>query len=242
MQPLLKGVGVTRIRKGGKGSLVLIHGAGGNHSIWFPITQHPWPSDLVLLDLPGHGKARQIPPATSLSSLAGTLAEVVQTWERPRIVVGHSLGGTLALALTDQVELDGIGMIASAVRFPPREKPGSPEIACRRLFHSEAFRSRCIQYFSRFLDPDTVLQDLKLAASIDLSSLARRVQIPVLFLWARHDGLLPYSLALEARSLFPNRYLVYREISGGHMVVIENPQGVSDELKDFLHHVMQTER
>ncbi len=223
----------VRIRKTGRGSLVLLHGAGGNHTIWFPLTRQAWPLDLVLVDLPGHGRLKtQAPlerPEDVLRWLEGTLRELPP----PRVVVGHSLGGALGLALAARKGMvDAVGMVASALRFPGRETPGPPEVACRRLFHRPEFRKKCEEHFDRFLDPKTVEADLRLAAALDLRDEAPNIRLPVLFLWARNDALLPYSLALEARALLP--HVRYTEIPGGHMVVLENPGGVAEALQAFL--------
>ncbi len=229
--------GEVRIRKTGRGSLILLHGAGGNHTIWFPITRRAWPLDLVLVDLPGHGRARHKPPVTDVNALMDGLARKVAHCPPPRVVVGHSLGGALALALTDRVELAGVGMVASALRFPSRPSPASPHVACRRLFHDPRLRARCQTHFSRFLDPRVTRKDLELASQLDLRPLAPRIQHPLLFLWARHDSLLPFSLALEARSLFPARWLDSQEIPGGHMVILENPQDVARVMEAFLRRI-----
>ncbi len=229
--------GGIRIRKSGRGSLIFLHGAGGNHTIWFPLTRRPWPLDLVLVDLPGHGNLRGQTPPENPEEALGWLEETLAGFPPPRVVVGHSLGGALGLALANrEAGVDAVAMVASALRFPGRTAPGPPEIACRRLFHRPELRKKCEEHFARFLDPGTVVADLRLASALDLREVAPALQVPVLYLWARHDALLPYSLALEARTLLPR--VQYEEISGGHMVVLENPEGVAQALETFLENVL----
>ena len=229
--------GVIRIRKSGRGSLILLHGAGGNHTIWFPLTRRSWPLDLVLVDFPGHGNLRgQTPPARPEEALRW-LEQTLGDLPPPRVVVGHSLGGALGLAFASRkINVEAVAMVASALRFPGRTAPGPPDIACRRLFHRPEFRKKCEEHFARFLDPGTVVTDLRLASAVDLRKEAPGIQVPVLYLWARHDALLPYSLALEARTLLPR--VQYEEIPGGHMVVLENPEEVTETLQAFLETIL----
>lgn len=215
---------------------MFLHGAGGNHTVWFPLTRLPWPLDLFLVDLPGHGRLRDRAPLETPEEAVAWLVSVLEALPEPRVLVGHSLGGALALGASRFLPVSGVVPVASALRFPGRTTPGSPEIACRRLFHDPAFRKRCEEHFSRFLDPRTVEKDLRLASRLDLRPVAPSLQIPVLFVWARHDVLLPYSLALEARTLLPRARL--EEIAGGHMVILEHPREVALALRSFLEEVL----
>lgn len=224
------------IRKTGRGCLVFLHGAGGNHSVWFPLSRMDWPLDVVPLDLPGHGRLRDHSPLLSPEEAFSWLEGVLRDLPEPRVVVGHSLGGALALGAALHIRLAGVAAVASALRFPERTSPGPPNIACRRLFHRPDFRRRCEEHFARFLDPRMVEADLRLASQLDLRPVAPRVTPPVLLLWARHDALLPYSLALEARNLLPDARL--EEIPGGHMVVLEHPDRVADAIRAFLEEVL----
>ncbi|MFF7453307.1 alpha/beta fold hydrolase [Kitasatospora sp. NPDC008115] len=92
--------------------LVLIHGSGSSGSTWSPVV--PALADryhVIQVDLPGHG---QSPPAPSydVPEQAGRLAAVLDELAlRPATVVGHSSGGYVATALTEQ-RPDLVGSLA----------------------------------------------------------------------------------------------------------------------------------
>jgi pimeloyl-ACP methyl ester carboxylesterase len=82
-----------------KPSMVFVHGAGLDHTVW--IQQSRWFAhhgyNALALDLPGHGRS-QGALITSIEEMAGWLLECLDTLqlERPA-VAGHSMGALVAL-------------------------------------------------------------------------------------------------------------------------------------------------
>ena len=87
---------------GGEGTpVLLVHGLGGAASNWVELAPALVRRHRVLVpDLPGHGGSSPLPAAPTLSPFADVLA-VLAELERmlPAAVVGHSLGGLVALRL-----------------------------------------------------------------------------------------------------------------------------------------------
>lgn len=114
---------------GGTGSrtpVVLLHGLGGAASNWVELAPGLARRRRVLVpDLPGHGGSSPLPAAPSLepyARLAGALAE--REGMLPGALVGHSLGGVVALRLARQrpgqirgVVLAGAAGIGSSSRL-----------------------------------------------------------------------------------------------------------------------------
>jgi pimeloyl-ACP methyl ester carboxylesterase len=87
---------------GGEGEpLVLVHGLGGAAANWFALAPLLLPGRRVLVaELPGHGGSQPLPAAPSLNSFADRLGLVAEREGFfPAAVVGHSLGGAIALRL-----------------------------------------------------------------------------------------------------------------------------------------------
>jgi len=94
--------GALRIQEGGDGEpvLLLLHGLGANGDVWHglhEVLRSRWPGRWVTPDLPGHGQSASL-PRYSFSDLAAAIAHPVRSANR-LIVLGHSLGGVVALAL-----------------------------------------------------------------------------------------------------------------------------------------------
>lgn len=78
--------------------LLAIHGLGATGAVWGPLIAHlgaGW--DVVAPDLPGHGSAPWTGDYT-VGSLAASMSGHVDD-DEPVVVVGHSLGGAVGLAL-----------------------------------------------------------------------------------------------------------------------------------------------
>jgi pimeloyl-ACP methyl ester carboxylesterase len=87
---------------GGEGaSLVLVHGLGGAAANWLALAPLLLPGRRLLVpDLPGHCGSSPLPAAASMNAFADRVALVMEREGFARTpVVGHSLGGAVALRL-----------------------------------------------------------------------------------------------------------------------------------------------
>jgi pimeloyl-ACP methyl ester carboxylesterase len=121
-------VRATRLRylAAGEGDpLLLVHGLGGAAANWLALAPLLLPGRRLLVpELPGHGGSERLAAAPSLRVYADRLAGVLEhEGIGPAAVVGHSLGGAIALRLAirrpDSVSalvLAGAAGISSATR------------------------------------------------------------------------------------------------------------------------------
>ena len=91
-----------RYLAGGEGEpLVLVHGLGGSAANWLALAPLLLPGRRLLVpELPGHGGSAPLPAAPSLNAYADRVGLLIeQEGFVPAPVVGHSLGGAIALRL-----------------------------------------------------------------------------------------------------------------------------------------------
>jgi pimeloyl-ACP methyl ester carboxylesterase len=121
-------------RVGGAPATILLHGAAGSWSTWTPLLEASDASgdpltDVIALDLPGWG-GTALPDGVDVARMSAVVAEVARSlgYERWH-VIGHSLGGFVALELAAThpaatlsvglVSGTGVGVV-EAVRHPLR--------------------------------------------------------------------------------------------------------------------------
>jgi len=91
----------TEFRGAGDPLLVLLHGLFTTAAVWEPldsILATSWPGRRLLIDLPGHGRSDAL-PEYSFGVLAAEVARAIGPTARPVVLVGHSMGGVVALTL-----------------------------------------------------------------------------------------------------------------------------------------------
>jgi pimeloyl-ACP methyl ester carboxylesterase len=98
--------------------------------VWRGLLERSWPWEVLAPDLPGHGRSPQLREYT-FESMASSVASVLPPG-RPVVVLGHSLGGVLALTLAagsyGVVAAGGLGI---KLRWSPAELSKAAEVAAR---------------------------------------------------------------------------------------------------------------
>jgi len=126
---------------GGEPALLLLHGLGATGEVWQGLLERNWPGEVVVPDLPGHGRSPGL-DAYTFESMAAAVAAVVPAG-RQVVVLGHSLGGVLALTLAggshglDVRAACGLGI---KLRWSDAELAKAAEVAARpsRVFATRA--------------------------------------------------------------------------------------------------------
>ena len=125
-------------RGGGDGGpvLLLLHGLGATGAVWdglCALLPDAWPGAWVVPDLPGHGRSAPLGRRYSFGGLAAAVARLVEP-DTPFAVLGHSLGGAVALTLASGW-FDGrpsaVAGLGVKVRWTAEELSKAAEIAAR---------------------------------------------------------------------------------------------------------------
>lgn len=98
-------------------TIVLLHGFLEDHTIWQEVAESLSKTfQLILIDLPGHGKSPVLSGIHSMELMAGEVCRVLQSEKIEKAaLVGHSLGGYVALACIEKYPelFDGICLVNS---------------------------------------------------------------------------------------------------------------------------------
>lgn len=243
-------------------ALGLVHGWAMHGGLFAPLVERLRDRfTLHLVDLPGHGHAREDARALDPAALARELVDLAPG----AVWLGWSLGGQVALraALDHPQRVRGAVLVASSPRFVRDEQwphGVSPTLfgdfgdALQRDFRGtlegflalEALGSESAQAELRELRaqafargepaPRALLEGLALLDAFDVRHELPRLEVPTLWLAGRRDRLVPLGAMPAAAALAPNARSVV--IAGaGHAPFLGAADAVADEITRFMDEV-----
>lgn len=213
-------------REQGSGpTVVLIHGFPMNQQVWRDLVEKLGDSlKVVTLDLPGFGKSPGLPAGFSLEDVARTILGWIRErqYDKP-VIVGHSLGGyvTLALAGQDPTALAGMCLFHSTALADTPEKKQSRDKVLEFIekLGVQAFTSNFIGQL--YADPQhssiTKVKNIAVQSSRegvegytramrdrkDRTDVLRSFPSPILFLAGEEDPGIPPESILQQAGLNP---------------------------------------
>jgi len=228
--------------------VILIHGAGGTHLHW-PAQIRRLPGHHVYaVDLPGHGKSDGRGNQT-IESYCQSILRWMETNNIYRgVIVGHSMGGAIALnmALEHPERVIALGLIGSGARL--RVAPVILENSSSATTFPVAVKAIMERAFSHHTDPrlrelasqkmettrPSVLHgDFLACNTFDVMENIPAIRFPTLVICGQDDQLTPVRYSQFLADQIPKAQA--RVIpEAGHMVMLEQPQVVANELSAFL--------
>lgn len=106
-------------------ALVLLHGFCEDLNLWKSFVQHHSQQRVVAIDLPGFGQNQPLTSPITIDQMADQVYETINQQNYKKIcLVGHSLGGYVALAFADKYPemLLGVGLFHSTAYADRPEK------------------------------------------------------------------------------------------------------------------------
>ena len=235
---------------------VLVHGAGMDHTVWAlqgrHLAFHGW--NACAVDLPGHGRARDLPILTTIEDLADALVAALPV-QAPVHLVGHSMGALTALAAAarhpDRVA--ALCLLGAATRMPVHPEllalaaahdPKAVELICdwahgpRGLAGGNPSPGGWLQGTARALlsrgDPAALSADLAACNAYAAGpEHAAAVRCPTLVVIGAQDRMTPPKAGLALAAAIAGARSV--TIPGcGHMLMVEAPGETLAALRTLL--------
>lgn len=243
-----------------KPSVVFVHGAGMDHTVWGQQTRYMAHHgfNVLAVDLPGHGKTPG-DPLSSIEAMAAWLNRFIDaSGAAPAIIVGHSMGTLVALEAAaekpEQVRalmLCGssaqMGVHPVLVEAAEQNRILAPELMSAWGHGPKAHRGGNIASgvwlvggAVRLLErarPGVIASELKTCAAYKGAvAAAERINVPVMILSGRYDKMTPVKASAPlAAELADARTHVIDD--AGHMMMLEAQQETRRVLYDFCREV-----
>lgn len=242
-------------------TLVAVHGNGGGAFRFERVKPFiPAVVRFHAVTLPGFAGAPADASLRTLHDYAAYLAGLLKAEPRPLIVLGHGIGGSIALELAQHAApLDGLILHAPVgarleSRLLPRlmSLPGTRSIG-RRLFSSRLARplfkrllfSRPVPtaYLERFFEEYrrcAIFEQMFDLITPEWFTSLRPVDRPAALLWGQRERVLRVEQLDDYRALLPRR-LVRIMPGWDHFPMIEQPQEYAGEIVKLAQELVQFE-
>lgn len=243
----------------GKGHpVVFLHGFMLSNTMWKSLYEKiPDGVQAIFIDLPGHGKSKNIECSDTLSGIANQVQQMINSIiTEPYCIVGHSLGGYVALdILAKGANIKKCILLNSNFWEDSGEKKKERNRICKvvqlnsryliqeaipHLFppiHQDKHEAVIQQLVDGALQmqPENIIHaTIAMRDRHDLSSIVAKNQSKFFIIQGLLDHIIPTELMdyyLEKRKI--NQALIHRNNSG-HMSIIERPDEISSLIFEFL--------
>ena len=202
--------------------LVFIHGWVNDQTVWAPLAENLMDDhEVTTWDLRGHGKSDS-PPAGQYSRqhALADLSAVLDTLGCPVVLVGHSLGGYLALAhaLAHPEDVAGLVLVAAG--------PGFRKPEAREEWNQAVLAS------AEKLDQAPGVEEISMHTDAMVIDRLAEITAPTLVLLGERDKRFAAAASLFARDLNVQASVVVPD--QGHMVHLKAPEECAVAIRSFV--------
>lgn len=241
----------------GKESVVFIHGAGMDHSVWTLICRHfaRHGRNVIAVDLPGHGRSGG-EAGESIEALSDWLVALLDALQVQRAaIVGHSLGSLVALdcAARHPTRVRALAMVAGTAPMPVSDAilqaAAANDHAAFDMLTQWGYSKRhqyggnsnpglwmiggTLRLFERSR-PGVLHADMSACNNYTTGlECAAAVRCPVLLVLGAEDRLTPVRATDALRAALPDPDFRILE-NAGHTLMVEAPNALLDALKTAL--------
>lgn len=226
--------------------LILVHGAGVDHSGWSAEIRRLTDMRVLAVDLPGHGQSEGAgyQNVTAYTETIKTFMDALKI--QKAIIAGHSMGGAIAqtMAVSMPTRVAGIilvgtgaklGVNSSLFEIIKNDYPAAVELMTKWEWAKETGEDlRRIGRKQLLATPSTVTYGDFVACSLyDLSDTVAKIQAPTLIIGGGADKMTPFALSEGLAAQIPNSTLVKIE-GAGHKMPMERPQEVAQAITQWI--------
>lgn len=239
-------------------TLVLLHGYLQNLDIWSSyILTYMRTMRVITIDLPGHGYSECFGEEHSMELMARTVKAVLDdACVEQSVMVGHSMGGYVALAFAELYphHLRGLGLINSHALADTEDAVERRLDICEQVVKNRA--SHIVSFIPPLFDDSrrvALAQEIKdlqdqcletkeesiIAAQCGMASRPSRthviehLEVPILFIIGKNDPRIPCELALaQAMLAHYGEIMVLDKVA--HMAHLEEREYVKPRLRNFV--------
>lgn len=234
-----KNIKINYIRYGNeKGkTMVLLHGWGQNIEMMKMIGDRFPNNDVIIVDLPGHGKSEVPKEVWLLDDFVSMIHSLLKSLNVSKpILIGHSFGGKISLMYASKYDVEKLILFGSP--FKVKKNPNSLKVKMLKKVKtlpgmkglSEIAKKHMGSEDYRKASP--IMREIMVKhVNTDITSLVKNITCPTIIIWGDQDKAVPIADAYELSSYIKDSAVIkydgcthyaYLERLGQTVSIIDN--------------------
>ena len=218
-------------------TVVLLHGWGQNIEMMKPVGDSLIDNDVIIVDLPGHGKSEEPKEIWSLNDFVDMIHELLNNLNvlNP-ILIGHSFGGKLSLLYASMYPVKKLILFGSP--FKVKKNPNSLKVKTLKKLKTLPGLNKLAETMKKHMgstdyrNASPMMRDILVKhVNTDLTENAKKIKCPTIIIWGTNDQAVPIEDAYELEKLIQDSAVIqydgcthyaYLERLGQTVAIIKN--------------------
>lgn len=225
--------------KNGKQSVVLLHGWGQNIEMMKPIGNVLTDKDVIIIDLPGHGKSKEPDKVLLLDDIVEMIHDLLDELkvENP-VLIGHSFGGKLALLYASKYKVKKLVLLASP--FERKQNPNSLKVKLLKKAKSLPGMDKVAEFAKKHMGSEDyrnaspIMRDIMVKhVNTDITEEVKKIKCPTIIIWGTNDKAVPIEDAYKLEKLIKDSAVIQYD-GCSHWAYMERIGQTNRIIKKFL--------
>lgn len=221
-------------------TLVFLHGWGQNIQMMLPIA-NPFTKDnnVLVIDLPGHGKTNEPTYAWDLEKFVDMLHELFKFLKiNNPVLIGHSFGGKLSIIYASKYKVEKLVLLSSPYKVQIKKLPLKTKIV-KKLAKVPGLK-QLANYFKKHMgstdyrNASPIMRDILVKhVNTDTTENCKKINVPTIIIWGTNDNTVDIENAYEIEKLIKDSAVIPYE-GMDHFAYFNDPQKTINIIKSFI--------
>ena len=223
-----------------KNTLVFLHGWGQNIQMMLPIAnQFTKDNNVLVIDLPGHGKSNEPSYAWELDKFVDMLHELFENLKiKEPILIGHSFGGKLSMIYASKYKVKKLVLLSSPLKGEYKKIPFKVKVL-KKVAKVPGLKSMA-EHFKKHMgstdyrNATPIMRDILVKhVNTDVTENCKKIKVPTIIIWGTADTTVSINQAYEIESLIPDSAVITYE-GMKHFAYLDNAKQTVNIIKSFI--------
>ena len=211
-----RNININYIRYGNPNgqTVVLLHGWGQNIEMMKPIGDRLVDNDVIILDLPSHGKSDEPKEVWDLKDFVDMIHELLNTLNiKNPILIGHSFGGKISLLYASKYPVKKLILFGSP--FKVKKNPQSLKVRTLKKLKTLPGLNKVAEVMKKHIgstdyrNASPMMRDILVRhVNTDITENVKKINCPTIIIWGTNDAAVPIEDAYELETLIKDSAVI----------------------------------